>query len=111
MIMNNHLLDVIQSGREIHNSGVGIYAPDAEANTVFADLFEPIIEDYHGGFKKTDKQWFRIKSKKKKNIFTQLLSAILWQKVFRFSSVNVNDCTFIFAMISALNTIILVFEL
>ncbi|PSN31172.1 Arginine kinase [Blattella germanica] len=38
-----------------HDSGVGIYAPDAEAYTVFADLFDPIIEDYHGGFKKTDK--------------------------------------------------------
>lgn len=49
------LLDCIQSGLENHDSGVGIYAPDAEAYTVFADLFDPIIEDYHGGFKKTDK--------------------------------------------------------
>ncbi|XP_018325550.1 arginine kinase isoform X1 [Agrilus planipennis] len=49
------LLDVIQSGLENHDSGIGIYAPDAEAYTVFADLFDPIIEDYHGGFKKTDK--------------------------------------------------------
>ncbi|KAH8364710.1 hypothetical protein KR084_010285, partial [Drosophila pseudotakahashii] len=49
------LLDVIQSGLENHDSGVGIYAPDAESYTVFADLFDPIIEDYHGGFKKTDK--------------------------------------------------------
>ncbi|KAL7046953.1 hypothetical protein ACKWTF_002753 [Chironomus riparius] len=49
------LLDVIQSGYENHDSGVGIYAPDAEAYTTFADLFDPIIEDYHGGFKKTDK--------------------------------------------------------
>lgn len=40
---------------ENHDSGVGIYAPDAESYTVFADLFDPIIEDYHGGFKKTDK--------------------------------------------------------
>ncbi|KAJ4448728.1 hypothetical protein ANN_00119 [Periplaneta americana] len=40
---------------ENHDSGVGIYAPDAEAYAVFADLFDPIIEDYHGGFKKTDK--------------------------------------------------------
>lgn len=40
---------------ENHDSGVGIYAPDAEAYTTFADLFDPIIEDYHGGFKKTDK--------------------------------------------------------
>lgn len=49
------LLDVIQSGVENPDSGVGIYAPDAEAYTIFADLFDPIIEDYHGGFKKTDK--------------------------------------------------------
>jgi arginine kinase len=48
------LLDVIQSGVENPDSGVGIYAPDAESYTVFADLFDPIIEDYHGGFKKTD---------------------------------------------------------
>jgi len=49
------LLDVIQSGLENHDSGVGIYAPDAESYTTFADLFDPIIDDYHGGFKKTDK--------------------------------------------------------
>lgn len=49
------LLDVIQSGVENLDSGVGIYAPDADSYTVFADLFDPIIEDYHGGFKKTDK--------------------------------------------------------
>ncbi|XP_014237693.1 arginine kinase isoform X1 [Trichogramma pretiosum] len=49
------LLDVIQSGVENLDSGVGIYAPDAESYTTFAELFDPIIEDYHGGFKKTDK--------------------------------------------------------
>lgn len=49
------LLDVIQSGLENHDSGVGIYAPDAESYTVFAEIFDPIIDDYHGGFKKTDK--------------------------------------------------------
>ncbi|XP_043241032.1 arginine kinase Scy p 2.0101 [Amphibalanus amphitrite] len=49
------LLDVIQSGVENLDSGVGVYAPDAEAYTLFADLFDPIIEDYHAGFKKTDK--------------------------------------------------------
>lgn len=49
------LLDCIQSGLENHDSGVGIYAPDAESYSVFADLFDPIIEDYHAGFKKTDK--------------------------------------------------------
>jgi len=49
------LLDVIQSGLENHDSGVGIYAPDAESYSTFADLFDPIIDDYHGGFKITDK--------------------------------------------------------
>ncbi|CAD6221904.1 GSCOCG00005239001-RA-CDS, partial [Cotesia congregata] len=49
------LLDVIQSGVENLDSGVGIYAPDAESYTLFGDLFDPIIDDYHGGFKKTDK--------------------------------------------------------
>jgi len=48
------LLDVIQSGVENPDSGVGIYAPDAESYTLFADLFDPIIDDYHKGFKKTD---------------------------------------------------------
>ncbi|VDL73980.1 unnamed protein product [Nippostrongylus brasiliensis] len=50
------LLDVIQSGVENLDSGVGIYAPDAEAYTMFADLFNPVIEEYHGGFKATDSQ-------------------------------------------------------
>lgn len=49
------LLDVIQSGVENLDSGVGIYAPDAEAYTLFSPLFDPIIEDYHAGFKQTDK--------------------------------------------------------
>lgn len=49
------LLDCVQSGFENPDSGVGIYAPDAEAYSLFADLFDPIIEDYHKGFKKTDK--------------------------------------------------------
>ncbi|XP_050093332.1 arginine kinase isoform X2 [Anopheles aquasalis] len=49
------LLDCVQSGFENHDSGVGIYAPDAESYSLFADLFDPIIEDYHKGFKKTDK--------------------------------------------------------
>jgi creatine kinase len=49
------LLDVIQSGCENPDSGVGIYAPDAESYTLFADLFDPIIDDYHQGFKKADR--------------------------------------------------------
>lgn len=46
------LLDCIQSGLEHHDGAVGIYASDVEAYTVFADLFDPIIEDYHLGFDK-----------------------------------------------------------
>jgi len=49
------LLDVIQSGIENLDSGVGVYAPDAEAYSLFAPLFDPIIEDYHVGFTQTDK--------------------------------------------------------
>lgn len=49
------LLDCIKSGVENLDSGFGIYAPDAEAYTTFSDLFDPMIEEYHGGFKKTDK--------------------------------------------------------
>lgn len=48
------LLDCVQSGFENPDSGVGIYAPDAEAYSLFSELFDPIIEDYHAGFKKTD---------------------------------------------------------
>jgi len=47
------LLDCIQSGLENLDSGVGIYAPDPEAYATFADIFDPIIDDYHGGFKKS----------------------------------------------------------
>lgn len=53
--MGATLLDVVQSGFANLDSGVGVYAPDAESYTLFADLFNPIIEDYHGGFKSTDK--------------------------------------------------------
>merc|ERR1712135_63249 len=49
------LLDVVQSGMENLDSGVGVYAPDAESYSLFADLFDPIIEDYHTGFKSGDK--------------------------------------------------------
>ncbi|XP_076262392.1 arginine kinase 1 isoform X2 [Rhynchophorus ferrugineus] len=49
------LLDCIQSGIENLDSGIGIYAPDAEAYSVFSDLFDPIIEDYHKGFTRADK--------------------------------------------------------
>jgi len=51
---NSCLKDVIQSGVENLDSGIGVYAPDAESYIVFALLFDPIIEEYHGGFAKTD---------------------------------------------------------
>jgi len=50
------LLDVIQSGVKNLDSGVGVYAPDAEAYTTFKELFDPIIQDYHDGFKPSDRQ-------------------------------------------------------
>lgn len=52
---NSTLKDVIQSGVENPDSGIGVYAPDAEAYFVFAALFDPIIEAYHGGFGPEDK--------------------------------------------------------
>lgn len=36
-------------------STVGIVAGDEESYDTFADLFDPIIEERHGGFKKSDK--------------------------------------------------------
>nr|AMW91807.1 arginine kinase-like protein [Dermanyssus gallinae] len=53
--MGATLLDVVQSGFANIDSGVGVYAPDAESYTVFAALFDPIIDDYHQGFKSTDR--------------------------------------------------------
>ncbi len=38
------------------DSGVGVYAPDAEAYTMFKELFDPIIEEYHNGFSPASKQ-------------------------------------------------------
>lgn len=34
---------------------VGCVAGDEESYTVFKDLFDPIIQDRHGGYKPTDK--------------------------------------------------------
>ncbi|KAI7686540.1 hypothetical protein SSS_01558 [Sarcoptes scabiei] len=53
--MGATLLDVVQSGFENLDSGVGLYAPDAESYTLFSELFNPVIDDYHKGFKPTDK--------------------------------------------------------
>ena len=49
------LLDVIQSGVQNLDSGIGVYAPDAASYKIFAPLFDAIIEDYHG-FKPDQKQ-------------------------------------------------------
>ncbi|XP_074031055.1 arginine kinase-like [Leptinotarsa decemlineata] len=49
------LLDCVQSGFENPDSGIGIYAADPETYTIFEDIFNPIIEDYHVGFKKFSK--------------------------------------------------------
>ncbi|MQK89894.1 hypothetical protein EI007_25690, partial [Escherichia coli] len=51
-----NLLDVIQSGVANLDSGVGVYAPDAEAYTLFKPLFDPLIQDYHNGFAPDAKQ-------------------------------------------------------
>ena len=50
------LMDVIRSGVENLDSGVGVYAPDGDAYTVFAPLFDPIIDEYHAGFGPNDRQ-------------------------------------------------------
>lgn len=45
--------DAIRSGMDNVDSGIGVYAGDAESYDTFSALFDPIIEDYHG-FKTTD---------------------------------------------------------
>lgn len=52
-MMGATLLDVVQSGFANLDSSVGVYAPDAESYSTFASLFNPIIEEYHFGFKPT----------------------------------------------------------
>ena len=47
--------NLFSAGMENLDSGVGVYAPDAESYKTFAPLFDPIIDDYHQGFKPTDK--------------------------------------------------------
>lgn len=46
--------DAINSGVQNIDSGIGVYAGDAESYELFAPLFDPIIEEYHG-FSATDK--------------------------------------------------------
>ena len=38
----------IQSGIDNPDSGIGVYAGDAESYTAFSTLFDPIIQKYHG---------------------------------------------------------------
>lgn len=45
--------DAINSGVVNPDSGVGVYAGDEESYSLFAPLFDPIIEEYHG-FTKND---------------------------------------------------------
>merc|ERR1712146_468979 len=45
----------IQSGVDNPDSGVGLYAGDEECYSVFGPLFDAVIEDYHGGYKPSDK--------------------------------------------------------
>jgi len=45
--------DAINSGVKNIDSGIGVYAGDAESYETFAALFDPIIEEYHG-FGKAD---------------------------------------------------------
>nr|Q9XY07.1 RecName: Full=Arginine kinase; Short=AK [Apostichopus japonicus]BAA76385.1 arginine kinase [Apostichopus japonicus] len=44
----------IQNGVDNPDFHLGLLAGDEETYTVFADLFDPVIEEYHNGFKKTD---------------------------------------------------------
>ncbi len=48
------LNDVIKSGVENPDSGIGAYVGDEESYEVFSALFDPIIKEYHG-FNKNDK--------------------------------------------------------
>lgn len=48
--LESSLLDVVQSGFLNLDSSVGVYAPDVESYTLFAPLFNPIIESYHGSY-------------------------------------------------------------
>lgn len=42
------LEQAINSGVQNIDSGIGVYAGDKESYTTFAQLFDPIIEEYHG---------------------------------------------------------------
>ncbi|XP_068214770.1 arginine kinase-like [Palaemon carinicauda] len=44
------LHDCIKSGFANPDSHIGLYAPDAESYACFKELFDPVIDEYHGGF-------------------------------------------------------------
>lgn len=44
----------IQNGTDNSDFHLGILAGDEDCYEVFADLFDPVIEEYHNGFKKSD---------------------------------------------------------
>nr|BAS02801.1 arginine kinase 2 [Tropiometra macrodiscus] len=44
----------IQNGVDNADFHLGLLAGDEETYSVFSDLFDPVIEEYHNGFKKTD---------------------------------------------------------
>jgi creatine kinase/arginine kinase len=48
------LKDIINSGVNNIDSGIGLYAGDEESYRLFAPLFDPVIEEYHG-FSPNDK--------------------------------------------------------
>lgn len=52
------VFNAVRSGMENPDSSVGVYAGDEESYSLFAPLFDQIIEEYHGyekrGFHKTD---------------------------------------------------------
>ena len=47
------ILDVVNSGVQNPDSGIGAYAGDKESYTTFGEFFDPIIKEYHG-FTKED---------------------------------------------------------
>uniref|UniRef100_A0A182MMJ2 arginine kinase n=1 Tax=Anopheles culicifacies TaxID=139723 RepID=A0A182MMJ2_9DIPT len=55
-VYKSTLLDCVQSGLKNRDSHVGLYAADPMAYSVFAELFNPLIEEYHTGFGAEDKQ-------------------------------------------------------
>jgi len=61
---NGFTLDMaIASGINNLDSGIGIYAGDIESYSLFSELFDPIIQDYHS-FSKNDKHTSYLDSKK-----------------------------------------------